>query len=146
MKRKSIRNILLLFILTLTCGNLRAQDSNIFKGYLYNDTYKVYIQMDFYKQDIMIPDQEMFGNVPGFLGQQTDARKWIIVDAQVADDRVTAKLSIINDYGSEDLEAELKYNPDHTYTLTQLSGSAIKIVEKKKFVKIPKRLTFKKRI
>ena len=53
-----------------------------------------------------------------------------------------ALLTIINDYGSEDLKAELKRNSDGTYTLTRLSGSTMKIVVDNKWVKIPKDITF----
>lgn len=51
-------------------------------------------------------------------------------------------LGITNDYGSEDLSATLQYNGDGTYILRQVSGSRIKIVVNRKWVKIPTELTF----
>ena len=57
-----------------------------------------------------------------------------------------AYLVIINDYGSEDLEAKLTFNPhDGTYTLERTEGSTIKIVVNRQWVKIPKKLVFKRR-
>jgi len=65
----------------------------------------------------------------------------IIVDYSISGN--TAKLTIINDYGSEDLEASLTYNGDGSYTFKQLKGSTINIVVNNKWVKLPKTLIFK---
>ena len=54
----------------------------------------------------------------------------------------TAKLQIVNDYGSEDLEATLTLEKDGTYLLTQGSGSTLKIARNRKWVKMPKKLVF----
>jgi len=45
-----------------------SQKDNIFKGYLYNDEYQVYIEMDFYHNTIKVPGQEIFGDLPGYFG------------------------------------------------------------------------------
>lgn len=114
-----------------------------FKAHLVNDEYQVWLDIDFYDNSIAIPGQDIFGQLPGYFGARRDTRKWIISEATVKGD--TARLLIINDYGSEDLTAELKKNKDGSYTLTQLKGSTIKIVVNRKWVKIPKELVFKKR-
>ena len=117
-------------------------DTIIFKTHIENKEYQVWLDIDFYKQDIIIPGQEIFGEVPGYLGAKRDTRKWIIVDYSISGN--AAKLTIINDYGSEDLEASLTYNGDGTYTFKQIKGSTIEIVVNNKWVKLPQKMIFKK--
>lgn len=119
------------------------KDSTIFKGYLSNNEYEVYLQINFYQNDIKVPGQEIFGTIAGFLGDRKDSRKWLITNAAI--EGKTAHLSIINDYGSEDLTADLTLESDGTYSLKQITGSNIKIARNKKLVKIPKKLTFMKK-
>ena len=118
------------------------KDSTIFKGYLSNNEYEVYLQINFYQNDIKVPGEEIFGTIAGFLGDRKDSRKWLITDAAI--EGKTAHLSIINDYGSEDLTADLTLESDGTYSLKQIAGSNIKIARNRKWVKIPKKLTFTK--
>ena len=122
-----------------------AQDTiNMFSGKIYNEDYKVWIEMNFVNKNISIPQQEeIFGDVPGYIGHETDPRKWIIVEASFQ--KEIAKLSIINDYGSEDLEATLSLNRDSTFTLTQKEGSNIKFAVNRKWQKLPKQIIFKKK-
>lgn len=119
------------------------KDSTIFKGYLSNNEYEVYLQINFYQNDIKVPGQEIFGTIAGFFGDRKDSRKWLITNAAI--EGKTAHLSIINDYGSEDLTADLTLESDGTYSLKQLTGSNIKIARNRKWVKIPKKLTFMKK-
>jgi len=122
---------------------MQAQDSGLFKGTIRNDEYEVYIRMDFDKQDIIVPGQDIYGELPGYLGDNRDSRKWLFTDAKVKGK--TARISIINDYGSEDLEATLIYNKvDSTYTLKQGEGSTIKIARNRKWKKLPKTMVFHK--
>ena len=121
-----------------------GKDSTTFKGYLYNAQYDVYIRMDFYHNNVTVPYQEIYGPMPGFFGDKQDGRKWLFTDATIKDAK-TAEIQIINDYGSEDLEAKLIYNPhDGSYTLERTGGSTMKIVVNRQWVKIPKKLVFKK--
>ena len=113
-----------------------------FKAHLVNDECQVWLDIDFINKNIIIPGQEIFGELPGYFGAKRDTRKWIISEATVKGK--TAKLLIINDYGSEDLTAELRLNSNGTYTLKQLDGSTIKIVVNNKWLKIPKEIVFKR--
>ena len=138
-----MKKIILALMLCMSYLTSFAQkDSTIFKGYLSNNEYEVYLQINFYQNDIKVPGQEIFGTIAGFLGDRKDSRKWLITDAAI--EGKTAHLSIINDYGSEDLEANLTLNHDGTYTLERTEGSTIKIVVNGKWVKIPKKLVFKR--
>ena len=119
-------------------------DSTFFKGIIENEEYQVWIDMDFYTNNVQVEGQEdVFGNVPGFFGAKRDNRKWIITDAEV--NGTKAKISIINDYGSEDLTATLTYEKDGSYVLKQEQGSTIKIAVNRKWVKIPSKLVFRKK-
>ena len=127
---------------TLSSNNSKIAQNNdsIFKAHLVNDEFQVWMDIDFYHNNIIVPRQEIFGEVPGYFGAVRDTRKWIISDAVIKGKK--AILTIINDYGSEDLKAELKNNSNGTYTLTRLDGSTMKIVVNNKWVKIPKDLIF----
>lgn len=115
---------------------IAQKDSTIFKGYLSNNEYEVYLQINFYQNDIKVPGQEIFGTIAGFLGDRKDSRKWLITNATI--EGKTAHLSIINDYGSEDLIADLTLESDGTYSLKQITGGNIKIARNRKWVKYPK--------
>ena len=135
------RTLVMTFLLSVVLS-IEAQHMSVFKGYLYNDEYQVYINMDFYRNNIKVPGQEIFGELPGYFGSKRDGRKWLFVTAELKDS-ITAKLTITNDYGSEDLEAVLKRLPDGSFELQQNDGSTIKIAVSRKWVKIPKRLQFR---
>lgn len=102
------------------------------------------MNIDFYGQALLVPHQEIFGEVPGYFGDKHDGRKWIVTNAEIKN-KNTAQLSITNDYGSEDLEATLRCTNDSTYVLEQGEGSTIKIARNRKWVKMPKKLTFIKK-
>ncbi len=117
-------------------------DSTLFKGEITNKEYDVYMNIDFYHKNLKVPGQELFGEMPGYFGDRRDSRKWLITDADI--EGKTAHLSIINDYGSEDLTADLIVLPDGSYELQQKEGSNLKIARNRKWVKIPKNLKFTK--
>ncbi len=144
---KQISIIILSVVFALTAFAIKGNtapaqptDSTIFKVHLDNKEYQVWLDIDFYNNNIIVPKQEVFGPVPGYLGAVRDTRKWIISDAIVKGR--SAQLTIINDYGSEDLKARLTLNADSTYTFEQMSGSTIKIVVDNKWLKLPKKLIF----
>lgn len=117
-------------------------DSTLFKGEITNKEYDVYMNIDFYHKNLKVPGQELFGEMPGYFGDRRDSRKWLITDADI--EGKTAHLSIINDYGSEDLTADLIALTDGSYELQQKDGSNLKIARNRKWVKIPKKLKFTK--
>lgn len=136
--------MLLVAVVAMAQDSLAVDESQIpltFKGKIVNDEYQVWISMDFYKKNVLVPDQELFGELPGYLGAKRDTRKWLIMDAEVEGEM--AALTIINDYCSDDLTARLTRQADGTYLLEQLDGSPIRIVVNNKWVKLPKRLVFK---
>lgn len=130
-----------MFVL-LVSVKLAAQSDKVFHTYIYNDEFKVYMDINLYENNVVVPNQELFGETPGYFGAKRDERKWLITSAKI-DGKNSATLEIVNDYGSEDLTATLTFNPeDGSYVLRQKSGSRIKIVVNRKWVKIPTELKF----
>lgn len=117
------------------------KDDGRFKGYLYNAEYNTYMRISLVSQDIVAQGHELYGELPGYLAKVNNTFYWLITSAEmVSEDE--ASLSIINDYGSEDLKATLRMKDDSTYVLTQGSGSTIKIPDSGKWKKLPKKMTF----
>lgn len=130
-----------MFVLLVSL-KLAAQSNKVFHTYIYNDEFKVYMDINLYENNVIVPNQELFGETPGYFGAKRDERKWLITSAKI-DGKNTATLEIANDYGAEDLTATLTFNPeDGSYVLRQKSGSRIKIVVNRKWVKIPTELKF----
>lgn len=131
-----MRRLLLALALVVAMA-ARAQSDSIFHAYIYNDEYKVYMEINFYSNDVIVPQQEIFGPVPGYFGAVRDSRKWLVTSARLSG-KNTARLEIVNDYGSQDLTATLSYNPKtRVYTLRQEDGNRLKIVVDRKWLKIP---------
>ena len=120
------------------------KDSTTFRAYLYNNTYDVYLRINFYDEDIKVPGQELYGTLPGFLGKKNNSFCWVITSAKIKDSK-TATLNLINDYGSEDLTATLTRENDSIYILKQVEGSKLKVPKDGKWQKLPKTLELKRR-
>jgi hypothetical protein len=105
--------------------------------------YEVYLKINFYDQNVMVPGQELYGEVPGYLGKRNNSFCWIVTSAKLRNDQ-TADISLINDYGSEDLTASLTQQDDSTYVLKQLTGSTLKVPKNGKWQKLPKTLELKR--
>ncbi|MBR3398668.1 MAG: hypothetical protein IKH08_02690 [Prevotella sp.] len=116
-----------------------------FKCIVTNNEYNVFLRLNLYEETIPIPGQEILGNTFGYLKKPTDSRVWIITGVDISADGKKASLEMINDYGSEDLNAELIISNDTTYLLRQLQGSTIKVAGKNKWIKLPKELKFIKK-
>lgn len=138
MKRYIIASLLCLS--TFYAMAQKGTDSLIYRGLFLNKEFNIYLQLDLLRETIRVPGQEIFGLLPGFLGDNQDGRKWLITSAKVSGKK--AKLAITNDYGSEDLTASLTQVNDSTIMLTQEEGSTIKIARDRKWVKLPKRIEF----
>ena len=80
----------------------------------------------------------------GFFGDKRDSRKWLFTSAEIINS-TSARIAVVNDYGSEDLIATLTKQSDGTYVLKQEKGSTLKIARDRKWVKMPKLLTFYRR-
>ena len=139
---KKILSLLAVLSCTLAIQAQQA-DSTVFRAYLYNEEYDVYMRINLYEQDIIISWQDIYGPLPGFLAKNDYNFCWMITDSKVSGRK--AELEMVNDYGSEDLTATLTLENDSLYVLRQKKGSALKVPNKGKWQKLPATLTFKKR-
>ncbi len=138
-----MKSILLTALLGLFSLAANAQESQPFKGYFTNEEFSVYMHINLYGDGMHVPDHDMFGNLPGYLARQHNGFYWLITDAEVKNGK-EARLQMINDYGSEDLEATLKIPNDSTLILIQGEGSPIKVPKNGKWQKLPSKMTFKR--
>ena len=135
------KKIILVACLVMLTTGIQAQKN--FRAYLYNNEYNVYLRINFYDQDIIVPGQDLYGKLPGYLGKKYNSFCWVITDCEVKDEQ-HAEMQLINDFGSEDLTATLTWLNDSTYELKQGAGSTIKVPKKGKWQKLPKTLILKK--
>ena len=138
-----MKRTLSILLLSLCAISLMAQGDN-FKCTIVNKDNDCFLRINLYEESITIPGQEILGETYGYLKRNNDPRVWIITGVKIDKKDKKASLEIINDYGSEDLTAELIKNDDGTYLFRQLEGSTIKLAVKGKWVKLPKSLIFSK--
>ena len=139
-----MRSTLIALCWMWTTLTFAQSDSTTFRTYIQNDEYKVYLRINFYDQDIIIPGQELYGPLPGYLGKVHNSFCWPIIATEVNGKK--ANLQMVNDFGSEDLEATLTQKNDSTYILKQGKGSVIKVPGDGKWVKLPPVLEFKRKV
>ena len=118
------------------------QNSKPFRAYLYNNDYEVFMRLDLYGESITVPGQELYGELPGYLGKKHNSFCWLITSSKI--DGEKAELQMINDYGSEDLTATLTVENDSLYVLRQVEGSTLKVPKDGKWQKLPSKLVFKR--
>ena len=114
-----------------------------FRAYLYNNDYEVFMRLDLYSESITVPGQDLYGELPGYLGKKNNSFCWLVTSSKI--DGKTAELKMINDYGSEDLTATLTVENDSLYVLRQVEGSTLKVPKEGKWQKLPSKLVFKRR-
>lgn len=131
---------LLFFVIPFCC---QAQDEQPFKGKFYNAEYQVFLIIDAYDQKVTVPGQELFGEIPGYLGSKRDGRVWLITEVTIKNPR-SATIEVINDYGSEDFIAQLSFDDEGNLIMKHEKGSTYKIVVNRKYVKIPSKIVLKK--
>ncbi len=138
------RTWLLILISWMAVSAFAQKDGMPFKAYLYNDEHEVFLHINFYDKNIKIPGQELYGELPGYLGRKRHSFCWVMVEAEVESEN-KAKMTLINDFGSEDLEASLTRKNDSVYVFRQERGSTVKIPKDGKWKKLPKTLEFKRK-
>lgn len=136
-----------LFILLLglsVCYGYAQQDKLVYKGYFSNKEYDIFLRLNLYDQDVSVPQHEMYGKLAGYLGKKNNSFVWLITDCNIDPKEQKATITLINDYGSEDLTATLTLLNDTTLSLKQEDGSPLKVPKNGKWLKLPKQLSFKR--
>ena len=142
MNKKSVFVLVLSQMVTLGCYAQNRPDST-FIGKIYNDELKVNIVMNLVDKNVTVPQQDIFGNVDGYMACKGTEHVWTIVTSEVKGH--TAHIEMINNYGSEDVSATLTLEKDGTYTYKHESGSTLKFPVGQKWHKIPTKVVFKKK-
>lgn len=138
-----MKKIFATFILVLMFFPAIAQENKEpFRAYLFNKEYSVYLRIDFYRENISVPGQDLYGKLPGYLSKQHNSFCWLITSVDVHGK--TATMQMINDYGSEDLTATLTAENDSVYVLKQIDGSTLKVPNNGKWQKLPKTMELKR--
>jgi len=140
---KKLMTIAALAGLALT-ATAQTNDSTAFRAYLMNNEYEVFMRINFYDNDVIVPGQELYGELPGYLQKERNSFSWVILEAKITSPR-KATLQMINDYGSDDLSAELEQKDDSTYVLRQLNGATLKVPRNGKWQKLPRTLELKRK-
>ena len=145
--KSGFRSVSFFVFVLVFVGSAAAQQKpdGPFKCIVTNQEYNVFLRLNLYEETIPIPGQDILGNTFGYLKKTTDSRVWIVTGVDISKDGKKASLEMVNDYGSEDLNAELTITNDTTYVLRQLEGSTIKVAGKNKWIKLPKELKFIKK-
>lgn len=138
------RYLLTITVCMLTALSFAQKENDAFRAYLYNNQYEVYLRINFYEQDITVPGQDLYGQLPGYLGKLHNSFCWVITSCKVKNDK-KAEMQLINDFGSEDLKATLTRQNDSIYILKQEEGSTIKVPRNGKWQKLPKTLELKRK-
>ena len=132
------------FVLFIFSAVLAQTPDKPFKGRFENSEYSVYLVLNLYDNDVKVPGQDLYGELPGYLGKRNNSFCWLITGSKVKSN-TKATVELINEYGSEDLEATLTLQGDSLLTLRQGEGSDIKVPNKGKWQKLPSTLVFKRK-
>lgn len=133
---------LLTIIMTLMCSVIVAQTP--FKGKFFNDEHEIFLVIDFHNKDITVPGQEIYGEMDGYVGSKRTSLVWMITSSEIISDK-KAKIEIVNDYGSEDADAELTIVDKNTIQYTRKSGSNLRFSKNGKWVRMPSKILFVKK-
>ena len=73
-------------LLTLAFGLLSSfllaqNEEKVFRAYLFNKEYDVYLRIDFYNESISVPGNELYGKLHGYLGKNNNSFCWPITAA-----------------------------------------------------------------
>lgn len=141
MMKRLILSTALLFVF----ADFFAQDAQSpFKGRFDNEEYKVYLVLNLYDQNVKVPGQDIYGELPGYLGKRNNPFCWLMTGSELKSES-KATVNLINEFGSEDFEATLTIQGDSLLTLKKTEGSDIKMPNKGKWQKLPNTLVFKRK-
>ena len=136
--------LMILFVFPLSFLPASAQNEcDPFRAYLINNDYDLFLRIDFCEESISVPGQELYGNLPGYLGRKHNSFCWVITSAVIKEKK--AHLTMINDFGSEDFTATLTLQNDSVYIFQHVEGSTFKMPMNGKWQKMPKKLEFKRK-
>ena len=140
-----MKNKLLLFFcaLMLAGGQLSAQTADRpFKGRFYNEENRIYLTLDLYEATLDAPGLSFLGKMNGFMNGNIYGI-WLLTSHKI--EGKTATLRFSNDQGSDAQTVRLTAQSNSVLIYKALDGNSIRRVEKRKLVKIPSEMTFRRK-
>ena len=137
-----MRHILSILFFIVASINMNAQQP--FKGKFYNDEHEIYIVINLYDKDVTVYGQEIYGEMDGYVGSKRNSLVWMITGSELLSDK-KARIELINDFGSEDADAELVLVNDTTLEYTKKSGANLRFSKNGKWVRMPGKIKFIKK-
>lgn len=140
-----MKNKLLPFFcaLMLAGGQLSAQTAGRpFKGRFYNEENRIYLTLDLYEATLDAPGLSFLGKMNGFMNGNIYGI-WLLTSHKI--EGKTATLRFSNDQGSDAQTVRLTAQSDSVLIYKALDGNSIRRVEKRKLVKIPSEMTFRRK-
>lgn len=140
-----MKNKLLLFFcaLMLAGGQLSAQTADRpFKGRFYNEENRIYLTLDLYEATLDAPGLSFLGKMNGFMNGNIYG-VWLLTSHKI--EGKTATLRFSNEQGSDAQTVRLTAQSDSVLIYKALDGNSIRRVEKRKLVKIPSEMTFRRK-
>ena len=140
-----MKNKLLLFFcaLMLAGGQLSAQTADRpFKGRFYNEENRIYLTLDLYEATLDAPGLSFLGKMNGFMNGNIYGI-WLLTSHKI--EGKTATLRFSNDQGSDAQTVRLTAQSDSVLIYKALDGNSIRRVQKRKLVKIPSEMTFRRK-
>ena len=134
----------LLSVLFFMLASITVNAQQPFKGKFYNDEHEIYIVINLYDKNVTVPGQEIYGEMDGYVGSKRTSLVWMITGSELLSDK-KAKIELINDYGSEDADAELVIIDENTIEYTKKSGANLRFSKNGKWVRMPGKIVFKKK-
>ncbi len=120
--------------------DILAQVDSTYIGNFYNTEHKIFLKINLISKNIIVTDQEIFGELDGYIGSDQCNNIWAIVSSEINEDKVL--LEIINNYGSEDFHATLTKDKDGNLIFKHAGGSVLKFPVNRKWQKIPSKVIF----
>lgn len=87
------RLIITLFTVLMSAF-ISAQEIKPFDVTISNDDYKIYMRLNLHEKNILVPEQEMLGEMDGYIGSSQSRNKWFIVSSQLIGKNI-AEIEII---------------------------------------------------
>lgn len=132
-----------MFALLPAGGQLAAQTADRpFKGRFYNEENRIYLTLDLYEATLNAPGLSFLGKMNGFMNGNIYGI-WLLTSCQVEGKTATLRLS--DDQGSDAQTVRLTAQSDSILIYKAVGGNNIRKVEKRKLVKIPSEMTFRRK-
>ncbi|RRD01868.1 hypothetical protein [Prevotella sp. OH937_COT-195] len=112
-----------------------------FTGRFFNEEHKIYLVINLKEKNVLIPNQEILGELDGYFGSNQTSHIWAITSSQIKKGN-TATIEVINNYGSEDFKATLSIKENGTLEFQHINGSVFKFPVKNKWQKLPNKIVF----